>query len=111
MLLTEKGMSYRRLLDEWLARHSIEIRPVLKTGRADILCAHVEQGLGISFLPDYATQQAFERGSIVRKDVEGFSPELWKQLLHHRDKWISPAVKVVLDLLSQQKLERTDNGI
>ncbi len=105
ILLTEKGMSYRRLLDDWLARDSLELHPALETGRADILCAHVEQGLGISFLPDYATQSAFERGTIVRKEAVGFTPELWKQLLYHRDKWISPAQQAVISLLRRQRID------
>ena len=104
-LLTEKGMSYRRLLDEWLARASIEIRPVLETGRADLICGLVERGMGVSFLPDFVTRQAYERGSIVRRDVEGFQPELWKQLLYHRDKWVSPAMQAVISLLCAQQLE------
>ena len=49
MLLTERGMSYRRLLDEWLAKHNVELKPVLETGRADLLCQLVEQGMGMSF--------------------------------------------------------------
>lgn len=99
-LLTEKNMSYRRLLDEWLAKDSLEIRPVLETGRADLICTLVEQGLGVSFLPDYATEQAARRGTIVRLDAEGFEPELWKQLLYHREKWVSPAMQAVISLLA-----------
>ena len=83
-LLTEKGMSYRRLMDERLAQTSIQIQPVLEIGRADLICELVEQGLGLSFLPDYVTEDAVRRGSIVRLNVPGFEPELWKQLLHHR---------------------------
>ena len=98
-MLTEKNMSYRRQLDNWLARFSMEIQPVLETGRADLICTLVEQGMGISFLPDYVTEQAYARGTIVRRDVEGFRPDLWKQLLYHRDKWISPAMQAVIDLL------------
>ena len=54
-LLTEKGMSYRRLLDERLARSSMEIQPVLETGRADLLCSLAGENAGIGFLPDYVT--------------------------------------------------------
>lgn len=107
-LLTEKNMSYRRLLDEWLAKDSLEIRPVLETGRADLLCSLVEQGLGISFLPDYATEQAVARGAIVRKDAEGFEPELWKQLLYHREKWVSPAMQAVISLLAEPEGTESD---
>jgi len=98
-ILTEKGMSYRRLLDEWLASSSMEIQPVLETGSADLICTLVEQGIGMSFLPDYVTQDAVNRGSIVRLSADGFSPDLWKQLLHHRDKWISPPLQAVIHYL------------
>jgi len=98
-LLTEKGMSYRRLLDEWMAKDSLEIRPVLETGRADLICDLVEQGAGIGFLPDYATEAAAARGTVVRLEAEGFQPELWKQLLYHREKWITPAMEAVIELL------------
>lgn len=99
-LLTEKGMSYRRLLDEWLAKDSAEIRPVLEAGQADLLCALVELGQGISFLPDYATEEAVRRGTVKRLDAEGFRPDLWKQLLYHREKWISPAMQAVIRILT-----------
>ena len=100
-LLTEKGMSYRRLLDEWLAKDSLEVRPVLETGRADLICSLVEQNAGVSFLPDYVTEKAVKRGSIVRLDAQGFQPDLWKQLLYHRGKWVSPAMQAVITLLIQ----------
>lgn len=99
LLLTEKGMSYRRLLDQWLARESIELQPVLEAGRADVLCALAEQGIGIAFLPDYVTDAAVSRGSLVRLKLEGFSPELWRQVLYHRDKWLSRPMEQVLSHL------------
>jgi DNA-binding transcriptional LysR family regulator len=102
-LLTEKGMSYRRLLDEWLAKASVEIRPVLETGRADLLCSLVELGVGISFLPDYVTEEAATRGTVVRMEAEGFRPELWKQLLYHREKCVSQAMQNVIFLLMDNK--------
>ncbi len=102
-ILTEKGMSYRRFLDEWFAKDSIEITPVLETARADLICSLVEVGLGIAFLPDFATENSYKKGTIVRKDIEGFEPDLWKQLLYHRDKWISPAMQTVIDILSHKK--------
>ena len=104
-LLTEKGMSYRRQLEEWLARDSLEIQPILEMGSADLICRLVEQGAGISFLPDYVTEAAVMRGSIVRLEVEGFEANLWKQLLHHRDKWISPQIRAVIQHLSHISLQ------
>lgn len=104
-LLTEKGMSYRRQLEDWLAQDSQEIQPILEIGSADLICKLVEQGAGVSFLPDYVTAAAVLRGSLVRLQVEGFEANLWKQLLYHRDKWISPQIKAVIQHLSNIPLE------
>lgn len=95
-LLTEKGMSYRRLLDEWMARDSMEIQPILEIGSADLICRLVEHGAGMSFLPDFVTETAVRRGTVVRLRLEGFETDLWKQLLYHRDKWVSPAMQAVI---------------
>ncbi len=100
-VLTEKGMSYRRLMDERLAKESMEIKPVLEIGRAEIICDLVENGMGLSFLPDYITEAAVKRGTIKRVNVPGFELELWKQLLYHRDKWVSPQMRAVIDHLSE----------
>jgi len=105
-LLTEKGMSYRRLLDEWMARDAKEIHPILELGSADLLCRLVGEGVGISFLPDYVTREAVQAGRVVLLDAEGFEPELWKQLLHHRDKWVSRPMQAVIHHFSELPLER-----
>ena len=96
-VLTERGMSYRRLMDEKLAELSLEIRPILEIGRTDLICTLVEQGVGISFLPDYVTTEAVEKGRMFYLDVEDFEIEVWKQLLYHRDKWVSPQMESVLE--------------
>ena len=100
-LLTERGMSYRRLLDERLARENIEIQPILEIGRSDLICRLVSENMGLSFLPDYVTEDAVKEGKIVRLEVEGFKVEVWKQILHHRDKWVSAQMQVLLKHLSQ----------
>ena len=100
-ILTEKGMSYRRLLDERMAQNMIDIHPILELGDADQICRLVEDNVGISFLPDYVTQEAVRRGNLTRLTVRDFHVELWKQLIYHRDKWMARPMQAVLDYLSQ----------
>lgn len=99
-LLTEKGMSYRRILDETMAKYSKEIDPVLEISSTDILLKLVEQNLGISFLPDYVTESSVKAGTLKRIKIENFDICVWKQLLHHRDKWISQSLKKVISFLT-----------
>ena len=96
-LLTEKNMSYRRLMDEQLAARSLEVIPKLELSNTSQICRMVEQNCGISFLPDYVTAEAVKAGTVVYLPVEDCEVEIWLQLLHHRDKWISPAMQIVMD--------------
>lgn len=96
-LLTEKGMSYRRLMDEKLASMSLEIIPILELGNTEQICRLLERNAGISLLPDYVTEEAVRAGKLCCLPVEGFEIEIWLQLLHHRDKWISPAMQKVIE--------------
>ena len=69
----------------------------LETGNTDRICALLEQDLGVSFLPDYVTDQAVAEGRLVRLPVKGFAVDVWQQLLYHRNKWISPQIKAVME--------------
>lgn len=99
-LLTEKGMSYRRIFDEFLALHSLEVHPILEMGNADLICQLVADNTGISFLPDYVTESAARDGKIVRLEIKDFTCELWGQLIYRRDKWLSAPVQAVVDYFS-----------
>ena len=99
-ILTEKGMSYRRMLDEALASRFLEVSPILEIGNTDMICHLVAHGIGLSFLPDYATQSAFERGELVRLPVPELELHVWTQLLYHRGKWLSPAINALIDYLT-----------
>ncbi len=99
-LMTEKGMSYRRLFDEFLALHSLEIHPILEMGNADLICQLVAENTGISFLPDYVTENLVQSGQIVRLEIEDFSCDLWGQLIYRKDKWLSAPVQAVVNYFS-----------
>lgn len=103
-LLTEKDMSYGRLLHEHLARFSREIQPILEIGSADLICKLVSDGLGLSFLPDYVTEAAVREGRIVRLAVCDLEINVWKQLLYHKDKWMSRPMQAAIAHLSRIRL-------
>ena len=103
-LLTEKGMSYRRLLDEQLAARSLEAHPVLEIYNADLICQLVQEGLGVSFLPDYVTERAVRAGTLMRLSVKGLAVEVWKQILYRRDKWISLPMQAMLAHLASLRI-------
>lgn len=104
-ILTEKGMSYRKVFEEFLSGKSIEIHPFLEIGNTDLICHLVEQNMGISFLPDFATEVYVKSGKIHRINIQGFSADIWVQMLYHRDKWITPEMQCVIDYLCRFLLD------
>lgn len=103
-LLTEKGMSYRRLLDERLVQNGKELTPALEIGSVDILCRLVAENTGVSLLPDYVVDNAPKTHEIVKLDVKGFEFEVWQQLIYHKNKWMSPQLKAVIEYLSRPEV-------
>lgn len=95
-LLTEKDMSYRRLLDQLLAQHNLQIEPVLTMGRTDLLCQLAAQDIGIAFLPDHVTQEAVDAGRLLRLQVPQAQIRVWQQVLYRKDKWINTSMTAML---------------
>lgn len=96
-ILTEYGQGYRRVLDKELAKRSLEITPVLEIGRTDIITTMVSQSNMISFLPDFVTKDLIENGTLCYLDVTDVNIEIWKQLIYHKNKWISKTLRTVID--------------
>lgn len=99
LILTEKGMSYRQILEEYAAKKSAELKPFLEIGDTELICHLVEQDAGISFLPDFVTEKYVNDGRIKQIRLRDFSAGIWIQLLYHRDKWITPQMQCVMDYL------------
>lgn len=55
----------------------------------------------VSLLPDYVTEKAAREKRLVRLDVKDFQLEIWKQLLYHRDKWISPQMQAFMNVIKE----------
>ena len=60
--------------------------------------------MGLSFLPDYVTQDAIKNKKVVQLPLNNVNAELWKLIVIHKDKWVSPQLQVLLDHLAKISL-------
>ena len=97
LLLTEAGISYRALLEERLAEWHLALSPFIETGSTERLLRLVSLGLGVSFLPAYVSASAEADGTLSVLDVPDLSITVRRQLLYHRQRWLSPALRSVID--------------
>ena len=105
-ILTEYGQGYRRVLDRELAKKSIDITPVLEIGRTDMITSVLTQSDMISFLPDFVTKPLVDAGVLCYLDVCDVNVEIWKQLIYHKNKWMSKGLKTVLDYITANEFSK-----
>ena len=102
-ILTEYGQGYRRVFDKELAKRSLDITPVLEIGRTDIITTTVANSDMISFLPDFVTKPLIDSGELIYIDVCDMNLEIWKQLIYHKNKWISKSLKIFIDYIKKEE--------
>ena len=102
-VLTEYGQGYRRVFDKELAKKSLEIVPVLEIGRTDMITSILTESDMISFLPDFVTKPFVESGKLCYLDVCDLNVEIWKQLIYHKNKWMSKGLKTVIEYIKKNE--------
>ena len=105
-ILTEYGQGYRKVFDKELAKRSLEITPVLEIGRTDIITSIVAQSNMISYLPDFVTRDMVKKGQLCYLNVTDFNTEIWKQLIYHKNKWMSKSLKTIIDYIIEYEFSK-----
>lgn len=103
-MLTERGMSYRRHLEELLAARSLEIHPFLELGNVEMLRSLTEKGSGISFLPEYAVRESLASGKLVKLNVPEITISVWRQLIYHKNKWMTPQMEGMIRVIKEHEI-------
>ena len=104
-VLTEYGQGYRRVLDKELAKKSLELTPVLEIGRTDIITKIIAKSDMISFLPDFVTKELVEKGKLCYLDIKDMKIDIWKQLIYHKNKWMSKTLKTVIEYIKSHEFK------
>ena len=60
----------------------------------------------ISLLPCFATDEKVRNGSLVYLDVCDFETNIWKQLIYHKNKWISNTLNAFLEYVKENEFGR-----
>ena len=104
-ILTEHGQGYRRVFDRELAKKSLEITPFLEIGRTDMITSMFTQSNMISYLPDFVTQPLIDSGELCYLDVRDLNIDIWKQLIYHKNKWMSKSLKAFIEYVKEKEFK------
>ena len=89
MVVTEKNASYRLILEQYLAAMGKSLQPYLEIGNTDFILQFLKLNTGITFLPRFTVEKAVSEGYLRILSVKKFSIRTWRQILYHKDKWVT----------------------
>ena len=105
-ILTEHGQGYRRVLEQELAKHSLGIVPVLEIGRTDLISEIVAKSNMVSFLPEFVTKKLHNEHQLIYLNVTDLQVDIWKQLIYHKNKWLSNSLKHFIDYVKDKEFHQ-----
>ena len=100
-LLTTRGVSYCDELEQALAERNLEIHPFLEMGDTEVIVQMLRRGAGVSFLPLYSVQKYIDKGELAAVVTDLPQIRSWSQLVHHKNKWITPQMKIFVNLMKK----------
>lgn len=107
LILTQRGSSYRATIEEYLSSINISPKSILEFESIEAIKQFVISDFGISLLPRIVVEKEIQSGQLVEVKYRGPKFYASAQVLYHKDKWLSPALKAILDMSSE--LFKTEN--
>ena len=98
LILTETGCSYRAAFERILKDNGIKHEITLETGSVQAIKQFTMSGLGITILPEIAVKDEVSSEKLIPLNWAGPDLNIISQVLYHKDKWISPALREFIAL-------------
>ncbi len=99
LILTETGCSYRAKFEEILRNYQIKPKVALETGSVQAIKQFTMSGIGICVLPEIAVIEEISSGKLIPLHWTGPDFGIVSQVIYHKNKWISPALKEFIQLV------------
>lgn len=93
LILTEKNNNYRQTFDELAMEYGISFEKKQVLSNLSIIFYFLKKNLGVTFTPEYALPRNLEKEGLARFSVAGFDIRMDLQILYHRHRYISPAMR------------------
>lgn len=103
-LVTEKGCSYRNMFEKLLYEKNqedrLEQKEYIEFWSIDAIKQCIICGFGVSLLPYITVKDEINQGRISAQEVDS-SEKLATYLCYHKDKWLSPSLRVFLEIIHE----------
>jgi len=96
LILTAEGCTYRKIFESILTQASVKPSSIMGVSSNEVIKKFVCDGWGIGFLPHVVVQQELISNQLIELPWAGPPFGIKAQLIYHKDKWLSPALKAFI---------------
>lgn len=104
-LLREPGSGTREVFNRAAENVGISVKPIWEATSTTALVNAVINGLGLAVLPQRMIQGVLRRGLVVTIGAEGMDFRRSFYIIHHKDKYLTPAAKAFLDICRNYEMD------
>ncbi len=97
IILAQKGCSFRKAFEKCLDDAMLFPNYIMEVSSIQAIKQLTISGMGITLLPRVAVEDELNRNLLVELNWAGIPFDLVTQMIYHKDKWVSPTLKVFLD--------------
>ncbi len=99
LIINEPNCIFRQIFEQYLKDHSICLDHTIELGSIETIKSLVQNDVGVSFLPKFVVEEELQRGTLVEIDTKVDHNTLTIACGHHKNKWISPLIKLFLECI------------
>lgn len=107
LILTQKNCTYRINFENYLSSINVKPKSVLSLESIEAIKQYVISGFGVSYLPQICVEKEIKNGQLVKLHHDGPNFFANAQLIYHKDKWLSPALKTILNMSINELKEKS----
>lgn len=98
LVLTAENCTYRRIFESILTQAGAKPSSIMGVSSNEVIKKFVCDGWGIGFLPHIVVRQELLTKQLVELPWAGPPFGIKAQLIYHKNKWLSPALKAFIDV-------------
>jgi len=106
IIITEREGMYYSFLSKLAAERNAALNDWIEVDNVLVIIDLVKKGMGVAFLPEYLVLNELEKGNLKKLDVYMTSEAYYSQILCHKDRWVTPFMKELINMLRSKRPER-----
>lgn len=101
-IINEKNCIFRQIFERYLQQKSIMLSHIIELWSIPTIKNLIKNNTGLSYLPKFTVQSELQNGELVEIATDITHSNITAVCAYHKNKWISPAMKLFIDIIKQK---------